>query len=88
MKYVYILQCVAEPDRYYVGIADDLKTRLSDHNAGRSPHTSKHRPWRINTYLAFSDPERATAFERYLKSHSRPRFRKEATLSRRPARLG
>ena len=77
MKYVYILQGIAEPDRRYVGIADDLKSRLADHNAGRSPHTSKYRPWRIQTYLAFDDPERAVSFERYLKSHSGRAFAKK-----------
>ncbi len=70
MKCVYILQCLASPDRYYTGITDDLKARLAKHNAGAVPHTSKFRPWRLNTYIALSDPDRAFALERYLKSSS------------------
>ena len=77
MKYVYILECIAEPDRHYVGLADDLRSRLADHNAERSSHTSKHRPWRIKTYVAFSDEQRAVWFERYLKSHSGRAFAKK-----------
>jgi putative endonuclease len=70
MKYVYILQCIAEPDRHYTGSTDDLENRLKAHNSGKVPHTSKFKPWRLNTYLAFSDETRAIAFEKYLKGHS------------------
>jgi predicted GIY-YIG superfamily endonuclease len=44
--------------------------RLAKHNAGDVPHTSKIGPWRVATYVAFSDKERAFAFEKYLKSRS------------------
>ena len=77
MKYVYILQCIAEPQRHYVGVTGDLKARLAKHNAGDVPHTSKFKPWRVNTYLAFSDEARATAFEKYLKSASGRAFAKK-----------
>ena len=70
MIYVYILQCIAEPDRFYTGFSEDLRGRLEDHNSGKVPHTSKFKPWRLNTYVAFSDRERAIAFEKYLKTHS------------------
>jgi putative endonuclease len=33
-------------------------------------HTRKYKPWRIETYIAFSDEKRAFAFEKYLKSGS------------------
>lgn len=69
MKYVYILESL---DRlhHYTGVTDDLRKRLEKHNNGEVPHTSKFKPWGIKTYVAFSDPERALAFERYLKSAS------------------
>lgn len=70
VRYVYLLESIAEPGQRYVGQSDDLKTRLADHNAGKSPHTSKLKPWRLVTYLAFTDPAKAAAFERYLKSVS------------------
>ena len=69
MKYVYILHS-ENSEHIYVGLTDDLRKRLDKHNAGEVPHTSKFRPWRLNTYLAFSDETRAVAFERYLKSAS------------------
>jgi putative endonuclease len=69
MKYVYILESL-DAEHFYVGLADDVAARLVKHNAGEVPHTSKYRPWRINTYIAFSDEKRAVAFERYLKSGS------------------
>ena len=33
--YVYILQSEADPQRFYTGLADDLRTRLKNHNSGR-----------------------------------------------------
>lgn len=70
MFYVYLLESIGQPGQRYVGTTGDVQARLIAHNAGRSPHTSKYTPWRLVTYLAFSDQERAMAFERYLKSGS------------------
>jgi predicted GIY-YIG superfamily endonuclease len=70
VKYVYLLESVADPAQTYVGLADDLRERLKKHNAGGSPHTSKYRPWRIITYFAFSREKAAVDFERYLKTAS------------------
>jgi len=47
-----------------------LKQRLDEHNAGKSSHTSKFRPWKLTTYIAFTDRGKPEAFERYLKSGS------------------
>ena len=68
--YVYILQSELDPRRFYTGCTRDLRERLSRHNNGNVPHTSKWRPWRIKTYVAFSDNSRAGEFERFLKSSS------------------
>ncbi len=70
MKYVYILQSLTLEEHFYTGITDDLKVRLSKHNAGDVSHTSKFGPWRVKTYIAFADEARAIAFEKYLKSGS------------------
>jgi len=70
MRYVYFLESKAFADQRDVGATADLKRRLAEHNAGKSPHTSKCAPWRLVTYIAFSDPQKAEAFERYLKSGS------------------
>ena len=36
----------------------------------KSPHTSKFLPWKLVTYVAFSDEQKARTFQRYLKSGS------------------
>lgn len=75
MKYVYILEGV-ETERFYVGVTSDLRARIAKHNAGEV-HTSKYRPWKIKTYVAFSNSERAIDFEKYLKSGSGRAFAKK-----------
>jgi predicted GIY-YIG superfamily endonuclease len=75
--YVYLLQCIAEPDRHYIGVTEDLRERLKEHNSGKVSHTSKFKPWRLDTYIAFTNLDRAHAFEKYLKSHSGRAFAKK-----------
>ncbi|MEA3024453.1 MAG: putative endonuclease [Alphaproteobacteria bacterium] len=70
MIYVYLLQSISFPGQIYVGLTDDMRGRLAAHNAGQSPHTAKFKPWRLVTYIAFSDKAKAVAFERYLKTAS------------------
>ena len=77
MKYVYILESIDFPAETYIGLTDDLRERLAAHNAGQSKHTSKFKPWRLLTYVAFSDEQKAVEFERYLKSSSGRAFAKK-----------
>jgi putative endonuclease len=72
--YVYILTSVSEPDRHYTGFTEELADRLDHHNAGSCPHTAKYKPWRIETVSAFTNREKALAFERYLTSGSGREF--------------
>lgn len=74
MKYVYLLQSIDHPERTYVGLTDDLRSRLAAHNAGQSIHTAKFKPWRLVTCIAFSEEKKAVAFERYLKTASGTAF--------------
>jgi predicted GIY-YIG superfamily endonuclease len=53
-----------------IGSTADLKQRLQQHNAGQSAHTSKFKPWRVVSDIAFADRGKAEAYERYLKSGS------------------
>lgn len=76
MVYVYILQSL-DGLNFYTGMTEELRGRLAKHNAGSVPHTSKYRPWRLKTYVAFSDSAQAAAFERYLKSASGRAFAKK-----------
>jgi predicted GIY-YIG superfamily endonuclease len=75
--YVYVLQSDIDPDRFYTGCTDDLRARLTRHNHGEVPHTSKWKLWRIKSYIALSDRERARSFEPYLKSASGRAFLKK-----------
>jgi len=75
MKYVYLLESLTG-EHHYTGITDNLESRLSKHNSGVVTHTSKFRPWRIKTYVAFEDEARANSFEQYLKSGSGRAFAK------------
>ena len=77
MWYVYILQSQSAEERYYIGITEDLKRRLLQHNSGKVGHTAKHQPWTIKTYIAFSNQEQAISFERYLKTASGRAFAKK-----------
>jgi putative endonuclease len=77
MKYVYILQSIEFPDRFYTGMTGDIDERLARHNGKHVPHTSKYLPWRVKTCIGFADAQRAIEFERYLKSASGRAFAKK-----------
>ncbi len=51
----------------YIGFTSDLEQRFKKHNAGGSPHTSKHLPWKLVSYVAFSSKQKAIDFEKYIK---------------------
>jgi len=70
LRYVYLLQSESVTSQRYVGVTSNLKQRLAEHNGGKSTHTSKFVPWKLVTYVAFSDHQKAATFERYLKSGS------------------
>jgi putative endonuclease len=78
--YVYILRSIAHPKQIYIGYTHDLKTRLAQHNAGRSAHTSKFAPWSVATYIALPDKSLAFRLEKYLKSGSGHSFAKRLLL--------
>jgi putative endonuclease len=54
----------------YVGYTSDLQNRLSEHNSGKCVHTTKYKPWKLCTFIAFDTKDMAIAFEHYLKSGS------------------
>ena len=76
MKYAYLIQSITYPKEKYIGITSDLKDRLKVHNEGGSPHTSKFKPWKLVSYLAFSSEEKAREFGQYLKTGSGRAFAK------------
>ena len=70
MHYVYLIESESTARRRYVGYSEDLRQSLGDHNAGKNISTAADRPWRLQTYLAFSTKAQALSFERHLKSGS------------------
>jgi len=74
--YVYRIRSTFKTHKTYIGVTDDLKRRLAEHNAGKSAHTSKFAPWSLEFYVWLEDETKAYAFERYLKSGSGRAFTK------------
>ena len=77
MKYVYLVRSESHPEKSYVGVTSDLKKRLAAHNSGISLYTAKFKPWKLVSYIAFSETSKALSFERYLKSGSGRAFAKK-----------
>jgi len=69
-RFVYVLKSESESSRYYTGVTSNVRARLTAHNEGRCPHTSRWTPWRVIVVVAFAREKRALEFERYLKSGS------------------
>ena len=67
--YVYLVDSLSAQGERYVGMTTDLNQRLREHDQGNL-HTTKFSPWKLITYVAFTDCAKTEAFERYLKSGS------------------
>ncbi|MFA6099680.1 MAG: GIY-YIG nuclease family protein [Patescibacteria group bacterium] len=67
MYYAYVLQSLSYGTRY-VGSAQDVNVRLSEHNAGRCRYTSGRRPWKLMHTEEFETRSEAMAREKFLKS--------------------
>lgn len=78
MYYVYLLKSVDDTSRHYIGFTEKgVPARLEEHNAGKSIHTNKHKPWECIAYFAFENKTKAEAFETYLKHGSGHAFAKK-----------
>jgi len=78
--YTYMLESEKTMNRFYIGFTEDLEFRLKSHNHGNNPPTSKYKPWRIKTAIAFTDRQKALDFEVYLKSPSGRAFTKKTII--------
>jgi predicted GIY-YIG superfamily endonuclease len=67
-RFVYVINSHADPDRLYVEAAANVSMRIAEHNAGHSPLTATHRPWRLLTVVQFGNERTAQRFEKFLKS--------------------
>ncbi|MFY9884287.1 MAG: GIY-YIG nuclease family protein [Candidatus Cybelea sp.] len=71
LYYVYMLVCA---DRsFYIGITNDLETRVAQHEFGHDPqcYTFKRRPVKLVYSSEFHYVEEAIAWEKQLKGWSR-----------------
>jgi putative endonuclease len=75
-RFVYLLRSVNVPTEAYIGLTSDVQTRLDAHNAGRSGHTARYRPWALVASIELADQAIAVRFERYMKSGSGRAFAK------------
>ena len=67
MHHVYILLCLKDPTKHYIGLTTDLKERIDDHNRGDSRYTKTFLPWELETFISFKNKKLAASFEKYLK---------------------
>jgi len=82
MYYTYIIQS-EQSDKYYFGTtSNEVSIRLAEHNAGKSPHTSKDRPWKLIWFAGFASKQLAIDFEKYLKSGSGHAFSRKRLISK------
>jgi putative endonuclease len=65
--FVYILKSLNHP-KTYVGIAEDVDTRLKEHNAKRTKSTKAYTPYLILHQEEFECRPEARKREKYLKS--------------------
>ena len=63
-RFVYVLKNPDHAPNFSVGLTSDVSARVSEHNAGRCPHTASRRPWRLHVVIEFSHEKRAVRFER------------------------
>ena len=75
MWYVYFLQ-LTNGD-IYVGSTNDLKRRLSSHQAGQVISTKQNLPVKLKSYVAVESEALARKLERYFRSGSGKAFAKK-----------
>lgn len=81
MNYTYILKC--KDDSLYTGWTNDLKKRITSHNAGKgAKYTKARRPVELVYYEVFQTREEAMKREYAIKQLSRKE--KEALIKTRP----
>jgi len=75
MVYLYVIYS-DEYKRFYVGIADEIKSRLKTHSSGKVKSTKAFKPWRVVHSEEFVSKQEARIREKYMKSSAGRRWRK------------
>ena len=66
MPYVYILESLKD-GKFYTGSTIDLRKRLQEHNAGRTPSTKYRRPLKLVYFEEYATLGQARVREKALK---------------------
>lgn len=66
--------------RCYIGITQNLTKRLKEHNNEKEVYSKRYAPWKLETYITFTNKRRAEEFESYLKSGSGNAFLKKRLI--------
>ncbi|KKS96537.1 MAG: hypothetical protein UV75_C0001G0005 [Candidatus Giovannonibacteria bacterium GW2011_GWA1_43_15] len=66
MFYVYLIK--NNNKRWYIGSTNDLKRRMTEHNAGKNFSTKYDKTWKLIYYEAYLDEHMARIREKKLKS--------------------
>ncbi|MFC1842486.1 GIY-YIG nuclease family protein [Candidatus Dependentiae bacterium] len=80
MYYVYIIQSINYPEKRYVGITQNMRQRLANHNIGTTLYSRKYKPWVFMMCLCFKNKDKAVEFEKYLKTASGKAFAKKRLI--------
>ncbi len=67
MHYTYIIRSQKD-HKLYIGHTDNLKRRVTEHNAGLEQSTKNRRPFELIFYEAFKNQYDAIRRERYFKT--------------------
>jgi putative endonuclease len=70
MHFVYLLRSTSRPTKTYIGMTEDVTSRLQAHNDGHCPSTIRFRPWELVTYIAVQSEDQARKLEQYFKTGS------------------
>ena len=79
--YCYILQSISNPRRTYIGITNNLKRRLRQHNGdivGGAKYTRSNRPWQMIGYLGgFRNKNEVLRFEYRMHHPPKGKYRQK-----------
>ena len=67
MFYIYAIKSTTH-NRIYVGLTSNLKTRIREHNAGKTKSTKFYKPWILLYHETVESRTNARNREKYLKS--------------------
>jgi len=70
MYYVYIIKSIKDKS-FYVGITDNSKRRLQEHNSGKLKYTRNKKPWILWYLKECVSAKEARKEELYLKKKNR-----------------